>query len=151
MQPTRRSAPTRPPRTPAVRGPKLPGLLRAIRIAELLYFPVTVFFLLGLPIPRLDRPGEVLSYVVIAAEAFAAVAVFIGLGRRRIWAWVLAMVLAAWVLTGIVRLGNVATLARQPGNGFLYWSLGLLAWTFIAQLVALGCSLAFIPRRRELA
>jgi len=150
MQPTRRGFAARPARIRTAPGPRLPGLLRTVRIAELLYFPVTVFFLLGLPVPRLDRPGEVASYLLIAAEAFAAVAVFIGLGRRRTWAWALAMVLAAWVLTGIVRLGNIATLARQPGNGFLYWSLGLLAWTFAAQLVVLGCSLAFIPRRAEL-
>jgi hypothetical protein len=60
------------------------------------------------------------------------------------------MVLAAWVLTGIARAGRIVSLARLPGNEVLMWSLALLAWTFLAQLVALSCAVAFIPRRREL-
>jgi hypothetical protein len=130
---------------------RLPGLLRAIRIAELLYFPVACFLLLGLPVPRLDRMGEVLSYLVIAAEAFAAVAVYIGLGQRRRWALVLAIVLAAWVLTGLARFGRLASVAFEPGNRVLVYSLVLLAWTFVTQLVAISCSLAFIARRGEMA
>ncbi|HSU13214.1 hypothetical protein [Longimicrobium sp.] len=129
---------------------RLPGLLRAVRVAELLFFPIACFFLLGLPVPRLDRWGEVLSYLIIAAEAFAAVAVYIGLGRRRRWALVLGIVLAAWVLTGLARFGRIAAVAFEPGNGALIISLVLLAWTFLAQLVVLSCSLAFIARRGEL-
>ena len=137
----------RPHAPPAAR---LPGLLRAIRIAELLFFPVVCFMLLSLPVPSVTSAGEMVTYAILVAEAFAAVAVFVGLGRKKTWAWLLAMVLAAWVLTGIVRLGRLASLASQPGNTVLVWSLVLVAWTFIAQLVILGCCLAFIPRRREL-
>lgn len=138
-------------RRPAARPvERLPGLLRAVRIAELLYFPVVGYMLLGLPVPDGASAGQLATFAILVAEAFAAVAVYTGLGRRRTWAWILAMVLAAWVLTGIVRAGRIFALARLPGNGVLIWSLALLAWTFLAQLVALGCSLAFIPRRGEL-
>jgi hypothetical protein len=129
---------------------RLPGLLRAARIAEVLFFPAACFMLLALPVPRLDRAGEVWAYLIIAAEAFAAAAVYVGLGRRRLWAWVLGMVLAAWVLTGVVRAGRIFSLATLPGNGVLIGSIALFAWTMLAQLVVLGCCLAFIPRRGEL-
>lgn len=129
---------------------RLPGVLRANRVAELLYFPVACFLLLGLPVPRLDRAGEVLSYLIIAAEAFAAVAVYIGLGQRKRWALWLAIALAAWVLTGLTRFGRIAAVAFQPGNRALVYSLVLLGWTFVTQLAAISCALAFIARRGEL-
>lgn len=145
---------SRPPalRSPSERRPseRLPGVLRAARIAEVLFFPAACFMLLALPVPRLDRAGEVWSYLIIAAEAFVAAAVYVGLGRRRLWAWVLGMVLAAWVLTGLVRVGRIVSLATLPGNGVLIGSVALFAWTMLAQLVVLGCCLAFIPRRGEL-
>ena len=39
----------------------------------------------------------------------------------------------------------------RPGNRVLVYSLVLLAWTFLAQLIAISCSLAFIARRGEMA
>ena len=128
----------------------LPGLLRTIRIAELLFFPVIGFMLLGLPVPHLSNAGEVITTLILLAEAVAAVAVHVGMGKRRLWAWILAMVLAVWVLTGITRAGRMFDLARLPGNTVMIGSLVLLSWTLLAQLVVLVCCLAFIPRRSEL-
>jgi hypothetical protein len=141
-------------RTPRIRRANatehLPGLLRTIRIAELLFFPVIGFMLLGLPVPHLENRAEVITSLILLAEAVAAVAVHVGLGRRRLWAWLLAMVLAAWVLTGITRAGHMFDLARLPGNTVMIGSLVLLSWTLLAQLVVLVCCVAFIPRRGEL-
>lgn len=141
-------------RTPRIRRANavehLPGLLRTIRIAELLFFPVIGFMLLGLPVPHLSNRGEVVTTLILLAEAVAAVAVHVGLGKRRTWAWILAMVLAVWVLTGITRAGRMFDLAQLRGNTVMIGSLVLLLWTLLAQLVVLVCCVAFIPRRGEL-
>ena len=117
----------------------LPAPLRVVRVAELLFFPVVAFMLLGLPVP--SNSVEVMATALLGAEAIAAVAVAVGLGRRRRWAWVLAMVLAAWVIIGIVLRGpGVARAALASDHLALKLSLVLLAWTFFTQLVALvGC------------
>ena len=118
---------------------RLPTPLRVVRVAELLYFPVVGFMLLGLPVP--SNRAETVATALLAVEAFAAVAVAVGLGRRRQWAWWLAIVLAAWVIIGIVLRGPaVARAAFASGSLPLKLSLVLLAWTFMTQLVALvGC------------
>jgi hypothetical protein len=117
----------------------LPAPLRIARAAELLYFPVVGFMLLGLPVPA--NRAEALATAFLSAQAIAAVAVAVGLGRRRRWAWVLALVLAAWVILGIVlRGGDVVRAAFATPSLALRLSVALLAWTFLTQLIALaGC------------
>lgn len=117
----------------------LPTSLKVVRIAELLFFPVIGFMLLGLRVP--SSPVEILATLTLAAEAVAAVAVAVGLGQRKRWAWVLAIVLAAWVIVGIVlRGGRILRAAFESPNLALKLSVALLAWTLVAQLFALaGC------------
>lgn len=128
---------------------RLPRPLKVIRIAELLFFPVVGFMLLGLPLPR--NATEIVSTALLAAEAVAAVAVAVGLGQRRRWAWVLAMLLAAWVVIGIVLRGpRVLRAAFEAPTLALHLSLALLAWTLVTQLVALAACLTFHDWREEL-
>lgn len=117
----------------------LPAPLRVVRVAELLYFPVVGFMLLGLPVP--SNSAEIVATALLAVEAIAAVAIAVGLGRRRRWAWVLAMVLAAWVIVGIVLRGPAVVRAALATDSLpLKLSLVLLAWTFLTQMAALiGC------------
>ncbi|HEX8242933.1 MAG TPA: hypothetical protein VF541_05545 [Longimicrobium sp.] len=44
---------------------RLPGLLRAIRIAELLYFPIVCYMLLGLPVPNVASAGELATFAIL--------------------------------------------------------------------------------------
>lgn len=128
---------------------KLPMPLKVIRIAELLFFPVVAFMLLGLPVPR--NATEILATALLAAEAVAAVAVAVGLGQRRRWAWVLAMLLAAWVIIGIVLRGpRVLRATLDAPSLALKLSVALLAWTLVTQLVALACCLTFRDWHKEL-
>lgn len=127
----------------------LPTSLKVARIAELLFFPVIGFMLLGLRVPR--NPTEILATATLAAEAIAAVAVAVGLGQRRRWAWALAIVLAAWVIIGIVlRGGRVLRAAFETPNVALKLSVALLAWTLVTQLFALAGCLATRNWREEL-
>lgn len=118
---------------------RLPAPLKVVRIAELLFFPIVAFMLLGLPVPA--NSIETMAVALLGAEAIAAVAVAVGVSRRRRWAWVLAMVLAAWVLIGIVLRGpGVVRAALASDHIALKLSLVLLAWTFLTQAAALiGC------------
>ncbi|HET7233115.1 MAG TPA: hypothetical protein VFJ16_24105 [Longimicrobium sp.] len=140
-------SPSRAERRAQVRS--LPTALKVVRIAELLFFPVVGFMLMGLPLPT--NPTQILATGLLAAEAIAAVAVAVGLGQRRRWAWVLAVVLAAWVITGIVlRGGRVLHAAFATPNLALKLSAALLAWTLLTQLVALAGCLTFREWRDEL-
>ncbi len=118
---------------------RLPAPLKVVRIAELLFFPIVAFMLLGLPVP--SNSVETMAVALLSAEAIAAVAVAVGVSRRRRWAWVLAMVLAAWVIIGIVLRGpGVVRAALASDHIALKLSLVLLAWTFLTQAAALiGC------------
>ncbi|HYH82391.1 MAG TPA: hypothetical protein VEX86_21545 [Longimicrobium sp.] len=128
---------------------RLPTPLKVIRIAELLFFPVVAFMLLGLPVP--SNMAEITATALLAAEAVAAVAVAVGLGQRRRWAWVLAMLLAAWVIVGIALRGGPVLRAAMAGpNLALKLSVALLAWTLVTQLVALAGCLTFRGWREEL-
>jgi hypothetical protein len=128
---------------------RLPATLRAVRVAELLFFPVVGFLLLGLPTPHYANPEEMLATFTLAAEAFAAVAVFVGLGRRRRWAWWLTLVLAAFVLVRLLLVApGIVAAAERSTVGFAI--VALLAWTFLTQAVALLCALALRNRKGEL-
>lgn len=159
--------PQRRPRTPAPDAPRertsmsasraerraqvraLPTSLKVVRIAELLFFPVIGFMLLGLRVP--SNPAEILATATLAAEAVAAVAVAVGLGQRRRWAWMLSIVLAGWVIVGIVlRGGRILRAAFETPNLALTLSAALLAWTLVTQLFALAGSLLTRNWRDEL-
>ncbi|HEV7588236.1 MAG TPA: hypothetical protein VGO40_08885 [Longimicrobium sp.] len=121
------------------------------RVAELLYFPLAGLTLLALPVPRLDRPGEVLATGIIAVETVLAVAVYVNLGRRRRWAAGLAIVLAAWVLVGVATRGPaLASAAAATGSPALLGSLALLAWVALTQLTVLAACLSDRLWRDEL-
>ncbi|HET7462400.1 MAG TPA: hypothetical protein VFJ82_14200 [Longimicrobium sp.] len=141
--------PSRAERRAQVRA--LPTSLKVARIAELLFFPVIGFMLLGLPVPSGANAAEIAATLTLAAEAVAAVAVAVGLGQRRRWAWVLAVLLAAWVIAGIVLRGGriVHAALSTPGN-VLWFSTALLAWTLLTQLFALAGCLATRNWRDEL-
>lgn len=140
---------SRAERKAAVRS--LPTSLKVVRIAELLFFPVIGFMLLGLPVPSAANAAEIVATLTLAAEAVAAVAVAVGLGQRRRWAWVLAVLLAAWVITGIVlRGGRIVHAALSTQGTMLWFSTALLAWTLLTQLFALAGCLATRNWRDEL-
>lgn len=127
----------------------LPTSLKVVRVAEILFFPVVGFMLLGLPVPRTST--EILATALLGAEAIAAVAVAVGLGQRRRWAWVLAIVLAAWVIVGIVlRGGRIIRAALDQPSVAIELSLAILAWTLLTQLFALAGCLATRNWRSEL-
>lgn len=136
------ATPSRRERKAQVRA--LPAPLRVARVAELLFFPVIGYMLLGLPVPSAARPAEIAATLLLAAEAVVAVAVAVGLGRRRPWARVLGIVLAAWVIIGIaLRGGPVVRAAMRSDAMALKLAVALLAWTCVTQLVAgIGCLIA---------
>lgn len=130
---------------------RLPPLVQAIRVAELLYFPVAVFMLVALPVPAFEWSVEMRATLAVIVEAFAAVAVFVGLGKRRLWAFVLAMVLAAWVLINVLLNGwSLVYHAISAGDPLLLGSSALLVWVFLTQTAALGCALALRHPRATL-
>ena len=146
-----RAGRSRPARRGRANPPPLPKRLRVARVAEVLYFPVAGLMLLALPVPRPDRPGEVLATAIIAAEAVLAVVAYVGLGRRRRWAAGLAIVLAAWVLAGVATRGPALALAATAtGSPALLGSLALLAWVALAQLTVLAACLSGRLWRDEL-
>jgi hypothetical protein len=139
-------SPSRAERRAVVRS--LPPSLKLVRTAELLFFPVIGFLLLFLPVPWRAQPVEVVAIVNLFAEAVAAVVVAVGLGQRRRWAWILAVVLAAWVITWIVVQGGHQML--------LMWRSGaripvyIVGWTLLMQILALAGCLSTRNWREEL-
>ena len=140
--------------TRALRAPRerLPTPLRAARIAELCYFPIAGLLLLALPVPSGEDLGEVLAVLIIVAETISAVAVFVGLGRRKRWAWLLGVVLAVWVIGGVLlRGGPVVSAALASHLPALWISVALLAWVLVAQAVVLVSLLSRGARVRDLS
>ncbi|HEX2204222.1 MAG TPA: hypothetical protein VHG91_13020 [Longimicrobium sp.] len=133
--------------TPLPRAPKprLPGPVRAARIAEGLYLPVAVYLFLGV---ALTDTG---TLALAALQIGAAVAVVVGLGRMRKWAWALAMVLALYILGSIaMRAPDVVRSALETGHAGFYVALVLVAYVALAQVVVLvGCAM-FAKRWGEL-
>jgi ABC-type uncharacterized transport system permease subunit len=132
-------------------GPTLPTPLRVIRVAEMLFFPVVAFLLLCLPVPSTAREGSFTEAGQYVVWAVWAVAVVVMLGRRRRWGWVLALALATWVVvTILVRGAPVVRTALAHPSLPVHIALGLLAWTFLTQLVVLVSCLTFTRWREEL-
>jgi len=129
----------------------LPTSLKMVRIAELLFFPVIGFMLLFLPVPSHASTADLVATFNLAVEAIAAVAVAVGLGQRKRWAWNVAVLLAAWVITGVVlRGGRIVSAALAGPNLALKLSVALLAWTVLTQVFALAGCLATRNWRDEL-
>lgn len=129
------------------RGPApLPVQLRVARVAELLYLPVVLLAAVGLPLG--GGPGRALALLMVLLQAALVVVLFFKLGRGSRVAWIVAMVLAAYVLL------NFVVQARRLFAGGA-WMLGvvpaaLTAWGLLMQLVVLGACLSLLPRRAEL-
>ena len=135
-----------PPETayPPLPRSKPPLPLRVAAAAEGLYLPMGLFLVLNLP---LDDPW---SFVIVGAQLAVAVAAFLGLRRGSRAGWVLAMVLAAYMLFGLVRrapplLGDAAVLPDRA----LFVAVAIMGWVALTQLTVLVACLWMIPRRHE--
>jgi hypothetical protein len=128
--------------------PAAPVAIRIIRVAEMLFFPVAGFMLLSLPPPA--HGNEMLTTALIAAEAVAAVVVVVGLGRRRRWAWWLALVLAGWIVVGVFSRGVPLFRAASQGGGVAVGVAVLLGWVLLTQLVVLVALVAMGGWRHQL-
>ena len=120
----------------------LPWQLRAARLAEGLFLPVGIFFLASIPL------DEVAMLAIVGAQVAAAVAAFVGLKRRRRWAWLLAMALAALFMGRIVV--NAPLLADQAEMfpGAMVYIVALVGWAFLTQLAVLLCCVTLFPGGR---
>lgn len=125
----------------------LPWQLRAARLAEGLFLPVGFFLLASIPL------NEPLPFAMVAAQLAVAVAAFVGLKRRRLWAWAMAMTLAAFFVARI--LTNAPGMAREvmdathggaeAARTAMVYSVALAGWAFLTQLAVLLCCLALLP------
>lgn len=132
----------------------LPVQLRVARVAELLYVPVALFAALG-TIAGASSGGssltEILAVVTILLQVVLAVVLFVKLGQRSRVAWIVAMVLAAYVVLNFsvqaVRFYHaIARGAWLVGIG----TVVLAGWAILSQLVVLVACLSLVPRRHEL-
>ena len=125
--------------TPVPRAPKprLPGPLRAARIAEGLYLPVAIYLFLGVDL------SDTTTLALAAVQIGAAVAALVGMGRRKTWGWVLAIVLALYILGSIaLRAPEVARAAAETGHAGFVVALVLVGYVALTQLVVLiGCAM----------
>jgi len=131
--------------TGTVEAPRTPGLpwqIRAARIAEGLFLPVGVFSLAAIPL------NEIVPLAAVGAQVAVATAAFVGLKRRRRWAWVAAMVLAAFFITRIVSSAPTLAHAAAETGTSLVVPVALTGWAFLTQLAVLLCCLTLLPGRR---
>lgn len=124
----------------------LPWQLRVARVAEMLYLPVGAFILAGVP------RTEYLTFVLVLFQVAMAVIVIIRLKQRSRYAWVAAMLLAAYILIGIAM--RAPSLLRSAGEGG--WAapsiaaVAIVAWVALTQLAVLSSCLALREWRAEL-
>lgn len=119
----------------------LPWQIRGARLAELMFLPVGVFSLATIP---LDEIGTLAK---VGAQVAAAVAAFLGLKRRRRWAWLLAMALAAFLVAGMVLRAPGLARASLDDRGTLV-AITMVGWAFLTQLAVLLCCATLIPGGR---
>ena len=133
-----------PPETAPVPRPKLPLPLRVAAVAEALYLPMGLFLVLNLP---LDDPW---SFVMVGAQLSVAVAAFLGLRRGSRGGWVMAMVLAVYMLVGLAERAPplLADTSAFPDRAIAV-ALVIMGWVALTQLVVLVACLWMLPRRHE--
>jgi hypothetical protein len=136
----------RSPAAPAPSAAALPWQLRVARVAEMLYLPVGAFILAG--VPRTDY----LTFVLVLFQVAMAVVVIVRLKQRSRHAWVAAMLLAAYILIGVVL--RAPSLLRSAGAG--RWAapsvvaVTLVGWVALTQVAVLASCLALREWRAEL-
>jgi hypothetical protein len=119
----------------------LPWQLRGAWLAELLFVPVGIVSLAELPL----NDGRV--WAMVSAQVAVAVAVAVGLRRRSRIAWVVAIVLAAYVVYRTV--SSAPGLTREVlgiGGREMVFPIVVLAWAFLTQLTVLLFCLALFWR-----
>lgn len=119
----------------------LPWQLRGAWLAELLFLPVGIVSLAALPL------DDGRAWALVGAQVAVVIAAAVGLRRRSRIAWIVAMVLAGYLVYRTV--SSAPGLTREVlgiGGREMVFPIVLLAWAFLTQLTVLLFCLALFWR-----
>lgn len=117
----------------------LPASVRVARWAELAFVPLAAIVAIAFPMPG-DVNGWI-ALVLAMAQPVAAFTVFRFLPGRSRAVWTVGMLLAVFVLSGLVTQGPALFRAFSAGT-VGGWSVAIAGWQWLCQAVALVALLA---------